>query len=65
MTHTDRLSTNECSRMRMLKEKCWAMLDEKFVNCLCPTVLDDVVPKCCIRLNGPLQHFLNTKRSFF
>ena len=30
MTHTDRLSTNECSRMRMLKEKCWAMLDEKF-----------------------------------
>ena len=27
---TDRLSTSECSNMRMLEEKCWPMLDENF-----------------------------------
>ena len=29
-TYADRLNSNECSHMRMLKEKCWPMLDEKF-----------------------------------
>ena len=30
MMYVDRLSTSECSHVRMLEEKCWPMLDEKF-----------------------------------
>ena len=30
LTYAGRLGTSECSQVRMLEEKCWPMLDEKF-----------------------------------
>ena len=73
----NRMCTSECLQVRLLEQKCWSMLDEKFDrnqtssnifqhdttsinmsttwclnedNMLRPTMLDDVVPTCCIRL---------------
>ena len=30
LTYAGRLGTSECPQVRMLEEKCWPMLDEKF-----------------------------------
>ena len=33
MMYADRLSTNECSHMRMLEEKYWPMFDRNQTSC--------------------------------